>query len=253
MEVLPTDRLVRYFLYATLINFAAAVAFTVPVIVPEFTFPLALTVWPGTWMFEAYFSFLIVGVLGNLGWAAFLDIMKRNTGTETSTRYPAFAHLVISNVAVYGATSLMFTVGFLGGQGALLGYGKAVITQSIIGWMVVPIGVFIYLYAVSSLIGIGNVAWMLTNGKRAAFISNIGAGALRTKDLKFWGLLLGTLSAIFVILPFLEIPFYPNNYLQEVSVQAVAGAVFGIAVVIEGYALFAKSKAISTPVPKGGM
>ncbi len=68
----PSSKLPYPLFYSTgtIASLIAAVAFTTPVIVPEFIFPLKLTIWPGTWMFFAYFTFLAVGVLGGLGWAA---------------------------------------------------------------------------------------------------------------------------------------------------------------------------------------
>lgn len=244
MRLLETLKLERYFLFATIISFAAAIAFTLPVIVPEYTFPLELTNWPGSWMFEAYFSFLIVGVLGNLGWATLLDMVRRNMGKDSSVRYLSFTHLVLSNVAVYGATGFMFAVGYRGGAASLLGYGKAVITQAIIGWMVVPIGVFIYLYIIASVFGIANLLWMLeSRGKHMmngtpdlepGAGSAMEHGATRRVDLSFWGALLAAFSALWVFVPTIEIPYYPSNYDAEIQIRwlAVVGLLMGIALIV---------------------
>jgi hypothetical protein len=226
--------LTRYFLFAAIIAFVAAVAFTVPVIVPEFTFPLELTLWPGTWMFEAYFAFLIVAVLGNLGWAGMIDLVKRNTGKESSSRYLAFAHLALSNVGVYGATGFMFAVGYIGGAGALVGYGRAAITQALIGWMVVPVGVFIFLYIMASLFGAANLLLML--GTKALDGRGTEGTDHRKSDRIFWGAFAVLLSLVFVLLPVLEIPYYPNNYFQEIMVMSVSflGLVAGLSLIAYG-------------------
>lgn len=235
LKLVTNSLLTKYFLVATILSFVAAIAFTVPVIVPEFTFPLELTIWPGTWMFEAYFAFLIVGVLGNLGWAALIDLVKRNSGKEFSSRYLSFAHLALSNVGVYGATSFMFAVGYLGGYGALVGYGKAAITQAIIGWMVVPIGVFIYLYILASILGAVNILLVLGSdslqSQTAFAIANF-----RRSDTIFWGSLVALVSLIFVLLPVLEIPYYPNNYFQELSVMgaSIVGLLGGVLLLAYG-------------------
>ena len=234
MRQVRNSQLTRYFLYATIVGFCAAVMFTVPVVVPEFTFPLELTVWPGTWMFEAYFAFLIVGVLGNLGWAALIDLIRRVTGKETGSRYLSFAHLALSNIAVYGATSFMFAVGALGGNAALLGYGKSAITQAIIGWMVVPIGVFIYLYIIASLFGIANLVTMFRGAPEGAGLDeSLGE---RKSDLRFWGLFVALVSLVFVLVPILEIPYYPNNYFQEIATIGVSavGVVAGTSILAYG-------------------
>jgi hypothetical protein len=225
----------KYFLFATVLSFIAAVAFTVPVIVPEFTFPLELTIWPGTWMFEAYFAFLIVGVLGNLGWAALLDLAKRNTGKEHGSRYLSFAHIALSNIGVYGATSFMFAVGYLGGYGALVGYGRAVITQAIIGWMVVPIGVFIYLYIIASVLGAVNL-FLVLGTDRLERQPTVAPSDLRRSDFVFWGGFVALVSLIFVLLPIIEIPYYPSNYFQELTVMSASagGLIAGLALLAFG-------------------
>ncbi len=162
MPLLSIDKLSRYFIYAAILNLIAAVVITIPVIVPEFTFPLVLTVWPGTWIFIAYFLFLIVAVMGTLGWAVLLDLTKKHFKREYVNRYMAEAHLTLTMLGIYGQTSLMFSVGYLGGYDALLGFGRTTITQGVIGWMVVPIGVFIYLYLLGTVIGVANVLFTIT-------------------------------------------------------------------------------------------
>jgi hypothetical protein len=156
-SLLKVSSLIRYFVIATIVNLTAAVAFTTPVIVPEFIFPLKLTIWPGTWMFFAYFAFLAVGVLGTLGWAALWDLVRKYFGVTNTNKYLAAAHFSITLLAIYGETTFMFAVGYLGGGAALIGIGREVITQGIIGWMVVPIGIFILLYLIGTLVGIANL------------------------------------------------------------------------------------------------
>lgn len=157
MATISMQKLIKYFLYMTIVNAFAAVAFTAPVIIPELAFPLKLTVWPGTWMFIAYFVFLIVGVLGTLGWAVLLDLVRRTWGTEYCDRFLAITSLVLIEVAVYAETSFMFTVGYIGGSYAFAsGFGSAVITY-VIGPLVVPIGVSVFIYLIGTLLGLMNV------------------------------------------------------------------------------------------------
>ncbi len=157
MALISMNRLIRYFIYTTIFNAFAAVAFTTPVIIPELAFPLKLTVWPGTWMFIAYFVFLIVGVLGTLGWAVLLDLVRRTTGVETCDKFLATTSIVLIELAVYVQTTFMFTAGYVGGTYAFAGqFGQAVITY-IIGPLVIPIGVSIFIYMVGTLLGLMNV------------------------------------------------------------------------------------------------
>jgi len=162
-STINVSSLVRYFVLATIVNLVAAVAFTTPVIVPEFIFPLKLTIWPGSWMFAAYGAFVAVAVLGGLGYAVLWDLLRKYFGVTETNKYLAAAHFAITYFAIYGESSLMFSVGYLGGSAELIGIGREVITQGIIGWMVVPIGIFILLYLIGTLIGIANIVLTLVS------------------------------------------------------------------------------------------
>lgn len=167
MQPISLDKLVRYFLYLTLLNVLAAVAFTAPVLIPPLAFPLKLTVWPGTWMFIAYFIFLIVGVLGTLGWALLLDLVRRVTGVESCDKFLAITSIVLIEIAVYFQTSFMFAAGYVGGTYAFATlFGQAVITY-MIGPLVVPIGVSIFVYLIGTLLGLLNVILILAPGNRS--------------------------------------------------------------------------------------
>ncbi len=157
MRDIAIESLVRIFLYMTVINLAAAVAFTIPVLVPEFTFPLLLTIWPGTWMFISYFTFLIVAVLGTLAWAVLWDMMKKHFDRNYANSYLAMTNIVLTMVGVYGQTSFTFVLGYWGGYATLVGIGRGIVTQGIIGWMVVPIGLFIFFHLVGTIAGIANL------------------------------------------------------------------------------------------------
>jgi hypothetical protein len=168
MASISMDKLIRYFIYTTILNAFAAVAFTTPVIIPELAFPLKLTVWPGTWMFIAYFVFLIVGVLGTLGWAVLLDLIRRTTGAESCDRFLAITSLVLIELAVYVQTSFMFTAGYVGGSYAFgSGFGSSVITY-MIGPLVIPIGVSIFIYLIGTLLGLMNVVLIFGRGRTSS-------------------------------------------------------------------------------------
>jgi hypothetical protein len=154
---ISTDRFAKLFIYATLFNLIVAVAITLPVLVPEFTFPLILTVWPGTWALVAYLDFLILGVLGSLGWGVLFHFTQVKFGKEQLNRYLSEAQFTLTYVSLYGQTTLMFALGYSGGNAILQGFGRGVVTQGLIGWMVVPIGVFTYLYILGTILGIANV------------------------------------------------------------------------------------------------
>jgi hypothetical protein len=160
------DKLIRYFVYTTILNAFAAVAFTTPVIIPQLAFPLKLTAWPGTWMFIAYFVFVIVGVLVTLGWAVLLDLVRRTTGAESCDKFLAITSLVLIELAVYAETSFMFTVGYVGESFAFAGgIGPSVITY-VIGPLVIPIGVSVFIYLIGTLLGLMNVVLIFGQGQR---------------------------------------------------------------------------------------
>ncbi|HVB96023.1 MAG TPA: hypothetical protein VND41_05430 [Nitrososphaerales archaeon] len=168
MASLSLDKLIRYFVYLTIFNVFAAIAFTTPVIIPELAFPLKLTIWPGTWMFIAYFVFLIVGVLGTLGWAVLLDLVRRITGIESCDKFLALTSIVLIEVPVYTQTSLMFTAGYVGGTYAFATQvGSSVITY-IIGPLVIPIGVSIFIYLIGTLLGLMNVVFIFGDRARSS-------------------------------------------------------------------------------------
>lgn len=159
---LSIGRLTKAFVIAAILNLIVAVVITIPVLVPEFTFPLVLTDVPGTWILVAYYLFLIVAVLGSIGWAVMFDLVERRFGKTKVNRYMAEAHMTLAYLGIYGQTTLMFIVGYTGGYAELLGFGKATITQGIVGWMVVPIGVFIYLFLAGTIIGVANLLFAIS-------------------------------------------------------------------------------------------
>jgi len=178
---LGLDKLVRYFVYITIFNVFAAIAFTAPVIIPQLAFPLKLTVWPGTWMFIAYFVFLIVGVLGTLGWAVLLDLIRRISGVESCDKFLAITSIVLIEVPVYTQTSLMFTAGYIGGSYAFVGQvGSSIITY-IIGPLVIPIGVSIFIYLIGTLLGLMNVVFILSDRRRSSTTAKAPSMALASR------------------------------------------------------------------------
>lgn len=186
MAQISLDKLIRYFLYVTIFNVFAAVAFTTPVIIPILAFPLKLTVWPGTWMFISYFVFLIVGVLGTLGWTVVLYLIKQITGAKYCDKFLATTSIVLIEVAVYIQTTLMFVVGYVGGTYAFATlFGQAVITY-MVGPLVVPIGVSIFVYLIGTLLGLMNLVLILAPGGRSSPTSQIQTAPAALQPITRW-------------------------------------------------------------------
>ena len=134
-----------------------ATAATVPVLIPELGLPLKLQIWPGTWMFVAYFSFLIAGVLGFLAWSLIYYMIPRLLGRQSLNRFLSLIHLVALEASVFGATALMgIFPGYIGGTLIHDGIGQFVVTR-VIEWSVIPIGTLIFVAIVATLTGILNV------------------------------------------------------------------------------------------------
>ncbi len=132
-------------------------AATVPVLIPELGLPLKLQIWPGTWMFVAYFSFLIAGVVGYLAWSLIYYMIPRLFGRQKLSSPLSLFHLVALEVGVLGATALMgIFPGYIGGTLIHDGIGQFVVTR-VIEWSVIPIGTLIFVALIATLTGILNV------------------------------------------------------------------------------------------------
>ena len=151
------ESLSRYFFYVGLFNMVVAAAATVPVLIPQLGLPLKLQIWPGTWMFVAYFSFLIAGVAGFVVWSLIYYLLPRLFGKQKLSRFLSFFHLVAFESGVFGATALMgIYPGYWGGTYIHDGFGQFVVTR-IIEWAVIPIGIFVAIALIATLTGVLNV------------------------------------------------------------------------------------------------
>jgi len=151
------ETLSRYFLFVALFNMVVATAATVPVLIPQLGLPLKLQVWPGTWMFVAYFSFLIAGVVGFVVWSLIYYLIPKLFARQRLSRLLSFFHLAAFETGVFGATALMgIFPGYWGGTYIHDGFGQFVVTR-IIEWSVIPIGIFIALALLGTLTGVLNI------------------------------------------------------------------------------------------------
>lgn len=151
-----TDRVnsSKLFMRICLVNAVAACFFTAPVLVPGLAFPILLTQWGAVYMVLGYFSFLVYGVLGALGWAAAYRLMDESAqGYDKALTYLQLStHLVSS----YGVASSLFIGGYLGAR--LIYEGRPVQAVGAIMEVVeIPAGLFIMLAIASTLMGIINI------------------------------------------------------------------------------------------------
>jgi hypothetical protein len=161
---LSPEKAASHFFVFGLINMVIAVAATIPVLIPELGLPLKLQVWPGTWMFVAYFSFLIAGVVGMMAWSYVYRMSGQFLGTLSVSKIVTYSHLALFETGVLGATGLMgLFPGYIGGTLIHDGIGQFVVTRQI-EWAVIPIGFLIFVAAFATLTGVLNVVFL---GERA--------------------------------------------------------------------------------------
>jgi hypothetical protein len=150
----------RYFFYVTAVNILIAAFVTAPVLDPQLGIPIKINHWPGTWIFVAYFSFLIVGVLGMLAWAVMYYMLPRLFNKAVVNRSLLYAHLLVTEFSVVGATGLMgIFPGYVGGTLVQQGFGDIEVTR-VVEWTVIPIGIFISLAVLATLAGLVNMIFL---------------------------------------------------------------------------------------------
>jgi len=140
-----------------MINMVVAAVAVVPVLVPQLGLPLKLQMWPGTWMFMAYFGLLAVGVLGVLAWSVIYYLLPRLFGRSKLNRTLSVLHIGLFEIGILGATSLIgIFPGYVGATLIRNGFAEFVVTR-VIEWSIIPIGVFIAVTVMATLTGVVNV------------------------------------------------------------------------------------------------
>jgi hypothetical protein len=134
-------QLANRFLGLTTLNVILAVVFTAVVLDPFLCVSVSpgqfgchdnmVTSWPGTWLFIGYFTFLIAGVVGSLGWAGLYYMGAVLRGKTEVSKLFSRAHLLLFEVGVLGSSACMAAVGYVGGGVIATGGGAAVAAQSI--------------------------------------------------------------------------------------------------------------------------
>lgn len=129
------------FLGLTTFNVVLSVIFTAVVLDPFLCVSVSpgqfgcrdnmVTSWPGTWLFIGYFTWLIVGVVGALGWAGLYYLGDKLRGKTEVSSFFSRVHMILFEVGVLGATASMAAVGYVGGGVIATGGGAAVAAQAI--------------------------------------------------------------------------------------------------------------------------
>jgi hypothetical protein len=154
---ISSETAARYFFIVMMMNLIVGALVTSLVLIPPLALPIKLTVWPGTWMFIAYFSFMIAGVLGSLTWTMIYYLLPRLFNLGQVDRRATIIQIVLTQIGIYGVATLMGLVpGYTGGTFAIAGFGTFLITR-VIEWAVIPTGIFVGLAIFGTLTGVANI------------------------------------------------------------------------------------------------
>lgn len=161
--VIATEAAATYFGYVSIANTLAAAAFVMPVLVPSLEFPILITRWPGVYMVIAYFSFVMVAVVGMLAWMGFYRMMPSVFSKKTVYRPLFFGQIVLTQLGIYVVSVSMFLGGYVGSALEYAGAGPVVVGAAM-EFAVIPSALSIFLTVVGELLGIVNVLLAKTFG-----------------------------------------------------------------------------------------
>ena len=144
---MQTLKLAKLFTYVAVFNGFLAFVFTLPILVPSLciatppgTFGCAFsmeTSWPGTWLLVAYLVLISVGVLGMLGWGVTYYLKSQLFGKTEVNRNLAWLQLVLFEIGIIGATSVMAAIGFVGGNYVAHG-GNPIVAAEVVRTQIIP-------------------------------------------------------------------------------------------------------------------
>lgn len=155
-DLIETKLVSKYFFILALVNTFAAICFTLPILNPTSGLPLIIGVFPGTWLLVGYFVFLIVGILGMLGWSVVYSLMPSMFNKKDTSKKFSIIQIVFVELSIYGVATTISYIGWQGGQALRQGLSIASV-GFLIEPYVLPTGVFVALALVGQLIGIFNI------------------------------------------------------------------------------------------------
>ena len=153
MGTLDVVRASRYFAYSTVLNAVAAACFSIPVLVPAFEFPILITRWPGIYMVIGYAFFVMIGVLGSLGWSVLYRWMPELLARDTLLKPLFLFQFSAQEVGVYLLSVFMFLGGYVGSTLVHQGLGDTVVGTAM-EFAVIPSALGIFLLIASTFAGV---------------------------------------------------------------------------------------------------
>lgn len=191
---ISNDEASRYFGRIALVNALAAALFATPMLVPSLNLPILLTEWPGIYIVVAYTFFVIFAVLGMLAWSMMYHFTPAYFSRELLDRRSIFLQLILSEVAIYAMSTVLFLAGYIGAREVHdVTFGNPVMDPLVGASMEfsdVPAAVSIFLMVVSVFLG---AITILTGKARSSEAKDGGAlgpdlqsrgmaGSSRSKD-----------------------------------------------------------------------
>ena len=143
-DLIETKVISKYFLILALINTVAAICFTLPILIPTSGLPLIIGAFPGTWLIVGYFVFLIVGIMGMLGWSIVYGSLSSMFNKNETSKRLAIIQIVFIELSIYGVATTISFIGWQGGQALRQGLSIASV-GFLIEPFVLPTGVFVSL------------------------------------------------------------------------------------------------------------
>ncbi|MDJ0274917.1 MAG: hypothetical protein QW410_01295 [Nitrososphaerota archaeon] len=149
------------FLRVALWNVVAAVAFTVPVLIPRLAFPILLTQWGSIYMVLGYLAFLLFGVIGPVCWSVVYYMNGLlNYKTEYDKALTLF-HAITNVISAYCVSTLLFIGGYIGARAVY--EGESLVNVGVAMEVVeIPAGFFIGLAIISTIVGLLNLKFVRT-------------------------------------------------------------------------------------------
>jgi hypothetical protein len=167
----------RYFGRVALVNGLAAAVFVAPMLVPPLQLPILLTEWPGIYIVVAYAFFVIFGVMGMLAWSVMYHFTPAFfSRRELLDRRSILLQLILSEVAIYTVSTVLFLAGFIGAREVHdVTFGNPVLNPlvgSSMEFSDIPAAVSIFLVIVSVFLG---AITIMTGKTRPSEAEGVGA------------------------------------------------------------------------------
>ena len=146
-----------YFGRICLVNGLAAAVFAAPMFVPSLELPILVTEWPGIYIVVAYAFFVIFGVLGMLAWGVMYRFSPTFFSREFFDRRSILVQLVLSEVAIYAVSAVLFSAGYIGASLVHDGQVGSVFVGASMEFSDIPAAVSIFVIIVSVFLGAINI------------------------------------------------------------------------------------------------